>query len=87
MSGEHGYPFALSICPVKDVVTGMLIILGRTCGKGKEAARKPILLWNVSLRNQAIAIDRAVPEFRRSHERESAQIPRSQMVEFLTSVG
>jgi hypothetical protein len=32
-------------------------------------------------------IDRAVPEFRRSHERESAQIPRSQMVEFLTSAG
>jgi hypothetical protein len=65
----------------------MRIILGRTCGKGKEAARKAILPWKVSLRNQAIAIDRAVPEFRRSHERESAEIPRFQMVEFLASGG
>jgi hypothetical protein len=66
----------------------MRIILGRTVEKGRKPARKPILLWNVSLRNQAIAIDRAVPEF--SDEATNAnppQIPRSQMVEFLASVG
>src|SRR5580704_552805 len=87
MSGEHAYSVRAFYLPSKGCRHSNANYFGKDCGKGKETARKPILLWNVSLRNQAIAIDRAVPEFRRSLERESAQIPRSQMVEFLTSVG
>src|ERR1700693_2526991 len=55
MSGEHAYSVCAFNLPSKGCRQRNANYFGKDCGKGKEAARRPILLWNVSPRNQAIA--------------------------------
>ena len=68
------------LLPSKGCRHGNANYFGKDCGKGKESARKAILLWNVSLGNQAIAIVRAVPEF--SDEATNANPPRSRVLKW-----
>jgi hypothetical protein len=64
---------------VKDVVTGTRIILGRTVEKGRMPLEEQFYS-GMSVYDQAIAIDRAVPEF--SDQATKANPPRSRVLKW-----